>query len=109
VVAFVEVMPPHTNTALAIPGSLLLVGQRESSRPTCRDEVLAAMHGLANRTGREVFTVARVFDEMDRAGTSYKRSTVYKTMQRMKSAGEGNGHRSLERKGPLGFRLKPEA
>jgi len=45
------------------------------------------------RTGDDVFTVAHVFAEMTRAGRRYKESAVYKTMQRMKSAGDG----SLER------------
>lgn len=100
-VAFVELMPPHTNTRLVVPGPMLQVRQHKPSRPTCRDGVVAAISRLMERTGDEVFTVARVFAEMGHADTRYKESAVYKTMQRMKTAcGEGY----LERVGRQGFR-----
>ena len=71
---------------------------------TCRDEVLAAISRLMERTDDEVFTVARVFAEMSGVGSGYKESAVYKTMQRMKTAGDEG---CLERVGRQGFRLCP--
>lgn len=104
----VEVVPPNTKRRASIPGPVLRVGQRKLSRATCRDEVLAAMHRLAERTGDEVFTVARIFAEMGATGTSYKLSAVYKTMQRMKDPNRVGGHPALERQGQQGFRLRTD-
>jgi hypothetical protein len=67
-------------------------------------EVLAAISRLMERTDDEVFTVARVFAEMSGVGTGYKESAVYRTMQRMKAAGDEG---CLERVGRQGFRLCP--
>jgi hypothetical protein len=97
-------MPLHTNTPLVVPGPVLQVPERKPSRLTCRDEVLAAISRLMERTGDEVFTVARVFAEMSQVGTRYKESAVYKTMQRMKAACDEG---CLERVGRQGFRLHP--
>ncbi len=97
-------MPSHTNTQLVVPGPVLQVRERKPSRLTCRDEVLAAISRLMERTDDEVFTVARMFAEMSGVGTGYKESAVYKTMQRMKAAGDEG---CLERVGRQGFRLCP--
>jgi len=96
-------MPLHTNTRLVVPGPVLPLRERKPSRPTCRDEVLAAISRLMERTGDDAFSVARVFAEMSRVGTRYKESAVYKTMQRMKTACDEG---CLERVGRQGFRLR---
>lgn len=101
----VEVMPPHTNTQVSIAGPVLYVGRRQPPEPTCRDEVLAAIGRLVERTGEEIFTVSTVFMEMADHGTRYKESAVYKTMQRMKSPSPIAGRATLERVGRRGFRL----
>lgn len=73
--------------------------------PTCRDEVVAALVGLSVRTGTDVFTGGQVYAEMLSAGTRYPKSTVLKTMQRMKEAPERPPYARLERVGTAGFPL----
>jgi hypothetical protein len=55
--------------------------------------------------GAQVFTVRDVLTEMCAAGTKYEKSTVFKTMQRMKAAMERPPFVRLERAGRNGFRL----
>lgn len=73
--------------------------------PTCRDEVLAVLTGLTERTGNDVFTGGEVHAEMAGAGTRYSKSTVLKTMQRMKTAPSRPPYFRLKRVGTSGFRL----
>lgn len=56
------------------------------------------MARLQDRTGDDVFTTTHVFAEMMALGTSYKRNTVSKTMQRMKEPDLG-GRVYLQRVG----------
>jgi hypothetical protein len=101
----VEVMPPHTNTQVSVAGPVLYLGRRQPPAPTCRDEALAAIGRLVERTGEEVFTVATVFAEMANHGSRYKESAVYKRMQRMTRVRPIAGRATLERVGWQGFRL----
>lgn len=89
-------------------GPVLRIGRRESATPACRDEVLKAMVRLEDQTDDGVFTAGRIFAEMVRRGTSYRRSTVSKTMQRMKEPDVG-GRVYLQRVGLQGFRLRSRA
>jgi hypothetical protein len=52
-----------------------------------------------------VFTVREVYAEMVAAGTRYKESTVFKTMQRMKTPPSRPPFVRFERAEPRGFRL----
>lgn len=72
---------------------------------SCRDEVAAALVTLGERTGQLVFTVREVHAEMLAAGTCYAESTVFKTMQRMKSHPKRPPFVRLERVGRDGFQL----
>lgn len=84
---------------------MLYLGRRQPLASTCRDEVLAAIGRLIERTGEEVFTVATVLMEMADHGTSYREGAVYKTMQRMKNRSPIAGRATLERVGRQCFRL----
>jgi hypothetical protein len=55
-------------------------------------------------TGQQVFTVREVCAEMLAAGTRYAKSTVFKTMQRMKAPAGRAPWTVLEQSG-AGFRL----
>jgi hypothetical protein len=78
---------------------------RSTAAPTCHDEVLAAVVALTERTGRDGFTGGQIYAEMLSAGTQYPKSTVLKTMQRMKAAPTRPPYARLERVGTSGFRL----
>lgn len=43
---------------------------------TCRDEVLAAFHGLTRRTGRNVFAITDILKYMKEQGTGHAESTI---------------------------------
>lgn len=52
-------------------------GAARQVRPgTAREEILAAIRGLASRSGRSEVTVQQVVDEVRRGGSSYAESTV---------------------------------
>lgn len=67
------------------------------------------MHRLNERTGAEVFTGVQVFAEMNRIGTSYKQSAVYKALQRMDGVGGHDVRGPIERAERHGFRLQSGA
>ncbi len=76
-----------------------------ATSPTCRDEVVAALVRLADRTGDEVFTGGQIYSEMLRVSTRYTKSTVLKTMQRMKEPPSGRPYARLQQVRGVGFRL----
>jgi hypothetical protein len=43
---------------------------------TARDDILAALSSIRERTGSDTFTAQDVIDELNRAGTSYTESTI---------------------------------
>lgn len=43
---------------------------------TARDDILAALPSIRERTGSDTFTAQDVIDELNRAGTSYTESTI---------------------------------
>lgn len=49
---------------------------QQGSRVTCRDDVLAAMHALVQRHGRDVFKLEDIVLEVESRGTSAKESTI---------------------------------
>lgn len=73
--------------------------------PTCRDEIVAAFQRLAEITDQDVFTGGRVYAEMALFETGHPKSTVLKTMRRMKEAPDRPQYVRLERVGTSGFRL----
>jgi hypothetical protein len=77
-------MPAHTNHSAAFPGPVIRLGGRRRTALTCRDEVLAAIDELEAREGLETFTVRQIAAEMMAAGSAYKKSTITKTIQRMR-------------------------
>jgi hypothetical protein len=78
-------------------------------RSTCRDSVISALLGLAERTSRDVFTGGQVYTEMLSKGANYSKSTVLKTMQRMKEPPDRAPYIRLVRDGRSGFRLEQAA
>lgn len=84
---------------------MLHIGRRKPPGSTCRDDVLAAIGQLTERTGEDAFTVAAVFTEMVNQGTRYKESAVQKAMQRMQRGGPVAGPAMLERTDRQSFRL----
>jgi poly(3-hydroxybutyrate) depolymerase len=102
---YLEVMPPDTNRGPSFPGQPIRMGGRKPVAPTCRDEVLAALAGLSDRAGGQVFTVRQVYAEMVARGTAYAQVTVSKTMQRMKEEPVRPPYGRLERVGRRGFQL----
>ncbi len=57
-----------------------------------RSEVACALIGLTERTGKDVFTAGEVYAEIMRAGMRHPKSTVVRTMQRMKQAASRPPH-----------------
>jgi len=98
-------MPPNTNRGPTLAGGWFRLGGRKPAEARCRDEVLAALGRLGDRTGQKVFTVRSVYAEMLAAGTAYAESTVFKTMQRMKDPPKRAPYVRLERAGKEGFRI----
>jgi hypothetical protein len=98
-------MPPNTNRGPAVGGGWVRLGGRKLAAGSCRDEVVAALESLQALPGADVVTVRDVYAEMMRAGTRYAESTVFKTMQRMKSPPERPPYIRLERAGREGFRV----
>ena len=98
-------MPPDTNRGPSLGGGWIRLGGRKAAEPSCRDEVVAALTAVRDRTGQLVFTVREVYAEMLAAGTGYAESTVFKTMQRMKEAPKRPPTVQLERAEPDGFRI----
>ena len=43
---------------------------------TARDDILAALPAVRQRTGSDTFTAQDVVDQLNRAGTSYAESTI---------------------------------
>lgn len=101
----VEMAPPDTNRRPSIAGQAIRLGGRAPAAASCRDEVLAALSALAERSGRQTFTVRQVYGERAARGTSYTEPFVFKTIQRMKEAPVRPPHERLERVGREGFRL----
>jgi hypothetical protein len=63
-------MPSNTNRGASVGGGWVRLGVRKPAGRSCRDEVLAALVSLRERTGTEVFTVRQVLAEMLATGTS---------------------------------------
>lgn len=101
----VEMVPPDTNRGPSIGGGRVRLGGRKLAGGSCRDEVVAALEALKLRDAAQVFTVHDVHAAMVAVGTRYAESTVFKTMQRMKTAPERPPYIRLERAGREGFRL----
>jgi hypothetical protein len=106
--ALVEVMPAHTNRPTAIPGRVIRLGARRRIALTCRDEVLAAIDDLEAREGLDTFTVRQVAAEMLAAGSTYKKGTITKTIQRMRGEDGCTAAPDLERVDRTHFRLHPD-
>lgn len=103
----VEVMPPHANHGVTVPGPTLRFRDRTYEARTCRDEILDAVGRLVERTGTPQFTTGQIIDQMMAAGTSYARSTIAKRMRRMSGRGElSNEYLELEPVGRGMFRLR---
>ena len=60
---------------------------------------------LTERDSGDTFTGGQIFNEMLAAGARYSKSTVLKTMQRMKGTPTRPPYARLERVGSSGFRL----
>jgi hypothetical protein len=98
-------MPPDTNRGPAVAGGWVRLGGRKPAVAGCRDEVVASLAALSQRTGQQVFTVPEVYAEMLAAGTRYAESTVCKTVQRMKASPVRPPYIQLERYGQEGFHV----
>jgi hypothetical protein len=107
--ALVEVMPAHTNRPAAIPGPVLRLGARQRTTLTCKDEVLAAIGDLETREGVETFTTRQVAAEMLAAGSVYKKSTITKTIQRMRGDDGCTATPDLERVNRTYFRRRADS
>ena len=101
-------VPPDTNRGPSFAGQPVRVSGRKLAAGSCRDEVVTALQVLKVRTGCQVFTVGDVYGEMVSAGTRYAESTVFKTMQRMKTPADRPPYVRLVRAGRKGFRLASE-
>jgi hypothetical protein len=98
-------VPPDTNRRPSIAGQAIRLGGRAPTAASCRDEVLASLSALGERSGRQTFTVREVYEEMVARGTAYAEPTVFKTMQRMKDTPARPPYERLGRVGRKGFRL----
>ena len=98
-------MPPNTNRGPSVAGGWVRLGGRRLAAGSCRDEVVAAIQALEDRTGAQTFTARDVYAEMVGGGTRYLESTVFKTMHRMKSRPDRAPFIRLERAEPEGFRI----
>ena len=72
---------------------------------TCRDEVVAAVMALTERTAGVASTGGQIYAEMVATGMRHPKSTVLKTIQRMKGLPSRPPYVQLERVGTSGFRL----
>jgi len=99
-------MPAHTNRSAAFPGPVIRLGARQRATLTCRDEVLAAIDELQAREGLDTFTIRQVAGEMLAAGTTYKKSAITKTIQRMRGEDGCAVAPDLERVDRTHFRLR---
>src|SRR6266702_2287470 len=61
----------------AVGGGWLRLGSRKLAAGTRRDEVMAALMTLQQRTGVRVFTFREVYAEMIAVGTCYAESAVF--------------------------------
>lgn len=82
-----------------IAGPPIYLGERKPTVPTCRDEIVAALHALsANGASDETETisVADVHGQMHNSGTAYPERTVRRAMSRMTSESIRPPHLRLE-------------
>jgi sulfur relay (sulfurtransferase) complex TusBCD TusD component (DsrE family) len=61
---------------------------------TCRDEILAAIHGLLQHSETDVFSVSDIVNEMRARGTSYQESTIRKHVT-SRMCGNAPDHRGV--------------
>lgn len=78
-------MPRYTNPGPAIPGDRIRLAGRRRTTPSCRDEILVALHALIAQHGDRPFAVREVYAKMVANGSTYTELSVFKTMQRMKA------------------------
>ncbi|MGH9918871.1 MAG: hypothetical protein ACRD6W_08400 [Nitrososphaerales archaeon] len=79
--------------------------ERKAPTATCQHEVLAAVVALTEQTGGGGITGGQIYAEMLAQGTRYSKSTVLKTVQRMKAPPTRPPYVRLEQVGDSGFRL----
>jgi hypothetical protein len=75
-------------------------------RPSCRDAVLDAMDRLHHRTGAAVFARRDIVAEVQAAGGSFARQTIYRCLRRMTGQEPGSAQRDLEHLGADRLQLR---
>jgi hypothetical protein len=76
------------------------------SRPSCRIAVLEAIERLHQRTDATAFARRDIVAEVQAAGTSFERQTVYRCLRRMAGEEPGSVYRDLEVLGNGQLRLR---
>jgi len=66
------------------------------SRPSCRSAVLDAIGRLQARTGATEFARRDIVAEVQAAGGSFERQTIYRCLRRLTGHEPGCAHRGLE-------------
>ena len=65
-------------------------------RPSCRNAILDAIDRLQRRTGATEFARRDIVAEVQAAGTSFERQTVYRCLRRMTGHEPGSAHHDLQ-------------
>jgi hypothetical protein len=97
----------NRDTTLAGPAITVppLQAKLADGRLSCRNAVLDAIHELHQRTGATEFARRDIVAEVQAAGTSFERQTVYRCLRRMTGHEPGSAHHDLEDVGD--GRLRP--
>ena len=99
----------NTNRHTTIHGPAIAVSPSQAkvvdARLSCRNAVLGAIDRLQRRTGATKFARRDIVAEVQAAGTSFERQTVYRCLRRMTGHEPGSAHHDLEDLGD--GRLRP--
>jgi hypothetical protein len=80
-----QMVPSDANWRPIVAGHPIRVRGRGPAAALCRDDVLAALSDLGDRSSRQTFTVREVHREMTARGTVYAGPSRFKSKQRMKA------------------------
>jgi hypothetical protein len=100
----------NANRYTAITGPAITVPPLQAMladpRPSCRAAILDAIARLYQRTGDTAFARRDIVAEVQRAGHSFERQTIYRCIRRMTGHEPGSAHRDLEDLGNDQLRLR---
>jgi hypothetical protein len=100
----------HTNRHDTIHGPAITVPPLQAkltdTRPSCRNAILDATDRLQQRTGTTQFARRDIVAEVQAAGGSFERQTIYRCLRRISAREPGSAHHDLEDLGNGQLRLR---